>query len=94
MEQLLPVDGAVTSTQFPVGEESVAPPVAVQLTALVTPLVTVAKMRRTLPGNILKPKVGWVMVIAVGFPFLAAWTVNAMLAVLSADPEVPVTETE
>ena len=42
IEQLLPVPGAVTSTQLPAVEESVAPPVTDQLTAFVMPFVTVA----------------------------------------------------
>jgi hypothetical protein len=94
MEQLLPAAGAVTSTQLPVVAESVAPPFTDQFTPFVTPLVTVAKMRRTLPGNTLKPNVGCVMAIAVGLPLCAPFTVSETLAELLADPEVPFTEIE
>jgi len=91
--QLLPLAGAVTSTQLPDVEDSCAPPVADQLTAFVVPPMTVANMRRTLPGNTLKPKSGCVIVIAVGVDFAAAWIVSPTDAELVMLPEVPVTLT-
>ena len=58
--QGLPVAGAVMSTHEPVVAEIVAPPdLTAQWTWFVTPLVTLAKMRRTDPGMRLKPKLGW-----------------------------------
>ena len=65
IEQLLPTDGAVTSTQCPLEDDRVAPPVTVQLTAAVAPPVTVANSRRTLPGSTLKPYSGSMIAMEV-----------------------------
>jgi hypothetical protein len=78
IEQLLPVEGAVTSTQLPVVEEIVAPPVTDQATPFVTPFVTVAKMRRKLPANTLKPYAGWVMAMEMGPVIAGFWMVSEM----------------
>jgi hypothetical protein len=64
MEQLLPLEGAVTSIHEPVVLERVAEPaVNDQLTPLVVPFLTVAKIRRVEPGITLKPYLGCVMLM-------------------------------
>jgi hypothetical protein len=55
MEHLLPTGGAVTSTHGPEVADKLAPAVTVHCKAFVVPPVTVAKMRRTLPGRTLNP---------------------------------------